>query len=307
MVLAAAIVRVVPARRWRSAARGLASLAMRARPGRTRRGESRLARFLGDRSPGGRSHEEVFGELMTTYLEEAVLFAGLGRNRHWSPRLEVHGVERVEAALAAGHGVLLWTAPEIFATTLVRLCARDRGWVLSHLRSWSHGVSGSRVGMHLLNPRRRAVEDLLSRHIPLARGKRTAAVREVSRRLRVGEVVQFHAVQLADRPATVPLFSSRMLLARGAPRVAIANGAALFCVTATREPTDEAPYHLRFEPLLPGGPRERAVGRDDPRIEECSDRFLECLEEALTESPWLWPIQSSQFDVIEESPAPSSR
>ena len=289
------IVRTVPPFRWQGIARNLAALALRVRPGRTRKGVAKLDRFVPDGHLNHETNRQLLLRITASHLEEVFLLAKLRQDRAFRPAIKTEGKDAVASAVGQGRGVLLWTAPQVFTPLLVRMLAHDEGWPINHLRLWAHGPSSTRYARRFLNHTQLRAENQYANHIVISKAGPMPAVLEVSRRLREGQVVQFHGVSNSGNPVSVPLFQGRMDLAAGAPRIALQCGAALLAVAATRSP-DSGTFLIKFVPLLPSDGLDPPSEHDEPEIvREAVEKFRTLLEDSFSVSPNLWPIQRLQY------------
>jgi lauroyl/myristoyl acyltransferase len=221
----------------------------RARWART---ESRRVARLRGVAPDDAQARAFFEEYLGN-IRLAKLLVLLARRPHgWQLRLE--GEERLQQALAAGRGAILWVAPFLFAPLGAKMTFHQAGYTVSHLSRYSHGYSPSLLGARLLNPIRTGVEDrYLAERVRIGPDHQPqAALRLLSQRLRQNRVVSITASAGGSRVIEVPFLGGQMRLASGAPALAAQSGAALLPVMTLREP-DGGFVSIIHEPLPTGG------------------------------------------------------
>lgn len=265
------------------AAKSLARFAVRLRPAKRERLERLYLEMIGHRRASMPAPDHYVASLITTLLQQRTMYARLGTDPAWRPRLELTGVDALSMAVRRGRGVVLWQLPLEMTGLLVRMACADHGWRLHQMTHWQHGQSISRFGMRLFNSRDCRVESEFGPHFVLTDDDKTSALTAARRVLREGGLVGFRGIGWAKRPAYYSLFSGHMHLALGAPATARRVGAALFAVTAGRV---EGGYRVDFKPMQLSGSRP---------LEDVGAEFAALLECAATDSPSLWPVASRQW------------
>jgi lauroyl/myristoyl acyltransferase len=179
----------------------------------------------------------------------------------WVPAVRLAGFDRIERALQAGRGVVLWVAHAFHGHLAAKVAFRKAGLSVSHLSRPTHGFSSSRFGIGYLNRIQTAVEDrYLAERILLPLEGQNAALNLLVRRLRANGVVSITAQRGTGRTVDAPFLGGSLALAPGAPALADMTGATLLPVFAFRdesgvvEVTVEPPIEIRS-----GAPREAAV------------------------------------------------
>src|SRR5688572_27730248 len=93
------------------------------------------------------------------YFEQRLQVLASLPPRRWRPTIAIEGREHVDAALAAGKGVILWVNEFVGSDLVAKAAVQQAGYPVSHLTRPEHGYSKSRLGMRYLNPIRRRAED----------------------------------------------------------------------------------------------------------------------------------------------------
>ena len=74
------------------------------------------------------------------------------RPGHWTPEIELIGLEHIESALIKGRGAIIWDSHFYFANLVTKIALDRAGYGIHHLSHPEHGFSPSRFGIQFLNP-----------------------------------------------------------------------------------------------------------------------------------------------------------
>ena len=115
-------------------------------------------------APVARIAERAIGSSQPGFDARAfALDSAAGRSEHhlqilraispggWNAGIELVGREHADAALAAGHGAVLWVAHFCFNALATKKAMAAAGYRVSHLSRPEHGFSKSRVGIATVN------------------------------------------------------------------------------------------------------------------------------------------------------------
>ncbi len=132
----------------------------------------------------------------------------------WRPRTRVEQAGRIEEALGAGNGVILWVAPFVFGPLATKMALHRAGLAVVHLARYSHGYSKSRLGSRLLNPTRTDVEArfLAERVLIGPDGSVRTAMRTLAERLKANGIVSVSAGARGVQSVIVPFMKARSSL-----------------------------------------------------------------------------------------------
>ena len=281
----AVLVRVGSPAAQEAARARLAALSARLRPTKLAATAAAYARVIGP-APGMPAPRAYAEALVAAQLADRLGLARLGADPGWRPApLVVDGAEAVEAALAAGRGVVLWLMPFEPVGWLLRLVARDRGWPYHHLSHLRHGPSRSRLGRRMLNARDVAIEGRLTPRIVIGGDATAEGLAEVARCLAAGRIVGFRGIGHARRAVTLPFFAGRMRLALGAPVFAGRGGALLATVAVAPEGQG---WRLTIRPLETGS---------DPAAAGAA--FVHRFEAAVRHAPAQWCVTRPQWRLAD--------
>ena len=201
----------------------------------------------------------------------------------WRPHIELVGRHHLEAALERGHGAILWVAPFVFSSLVTKMALHEAGYAVSHLTRVSHGYSGSRFGMRVLNPLRSRIEErfLAKRVVIGADGSVAGPLKHLTNRLRANGVVSITIGAVGAKPCRCACLNGWFGIASGAPNLMVRTGAALLPVFTVK--TGERHFTTTIE-----SPLEAPGGADRDKIfEAVTRRCAEQLERYLVR----WPDQ----------------
>lgn len=182
----------------------------------------------------------------------------------WHPEVAVDGREHLERALAQGKGAILWVAFVTFSDMNVKIAMREQGYDVWHLSRHIHGhLSSTRFGTRVLNPIRIGVEcRYLADRVVIDPDDPRAAVRRLEDLLADNRVVSITVGAMAHRVTKVPFGPGHLLLAGGAPNLALKSGAPLLPVFTERQA--DGRFRVSIEPPL-------EVRADASRAEKIAD------------------------------------
>jgi len=177
--------------------------------------------------------------------------------------IETEGLGRVAAAIADGHGAVLWISDLAGAADVAKIALASAGHGVKHLSRVEHGFSKSRFGIRFLNPLRLAFERrYLEERVVFDRMNPAPAMTRLIGWLRGNGIVSIVAgAHEGGRLAEVPFLAGRLRLALGAPRLARLTGAPVIPVFALRDPARPERFTVTFGPPLVA-PRSRDAEAD---------------------------------------------
>ena len=173
-------------------------------------------------------------------------------------RVKCRGLAEIDAALAQGHGVVLWISDFVSAGDVSKIALARAGYRVTHLSRSEHGFTTSAFGIRYLNPLRIRFESAyLAERVVFDRTNPAPAMSQLIGRLRANGVVSIIAsMHEGGTLADLPFLSGRLKIALGALRLARVSGAAVIPVFVLRE-SAEAFETIFTAPLtIPHGSRE---------------------------------------------------
>jgi lauroyl/myristoyl acyltransferase len=238
--------------------------------------------------------DELRIAILDGYMEERLEILRAHRPGGWRPRLRLIGREHLEAALAAGRGAVLWTAPFSHADLVIKMALAEAGLATSHLSSASRGFSPnacfqrmpSRFGMRVLSPLRTRIEDRwLRERITMPHDGSLTYARQIDRRLRANGLVSIRAGDHGQRAVEVPFLAGSISLATGAPSLALASEAPVLPVFSVQ--TAPGAYDVLVEAPLAdetyAEPRDR-----HQRVDALARAYARLLEGYVLRRPQDW-------------------
>lgn len=280
----------VPERFWQPICRFLARSSAALQPGRTAQSRQNIRRLLGSQ-PHRKRSDALIVALNANYHCERLQYLRSHRVGGWHPAVRLVGQERVEQALAAGRGAILWQQPFAFSCLLAKMAVYQAGFRVTHLSRFDHGISRSRMGARLLNWIWTAAEErYLEERLVMYPGGSVRALKEIARRVRQNQLVSITVGRQGQRFREVPFLHGKIRLAEGPAALAHKTGAALLPVFAVRQ--EDGTFLVTIESSI-RAPAE--VGR-----EEAIGSMLHSFVAQLGSYVLRWPEQYQGWDAANE-------
>ncbi len=238
-----------------------------------------VARFLGQRATPDQAAAIANRYAANYQMDRLYLLRHYARPRlHSEIRLE--GAARIENALRAGHGVILWVAPFVHSDLSTKIALKTNGFDAIQLTHPAHGFSTTAFGIRFLNPlRTKAEARYLAERIVIGAGGPALATVELSRRLKRNGIVLISALNRRTSDVkTVTFLDGTLTLPAGPCRLSAAMGAPLLPVVTVRM-HDGTFVTTIAEPLLQG------TEASEPAIEDAIGRFAAFIGRQATEFP----------------------
>lgn len=221
---------LLPQRYWLRLCQALAPLATPMLGSDPARVERAIERLLGAAAPGVLRALAAESLLVILQLLRRVGPGG------WHPTVRLRGTQHLEAARAEGRGVILWISAFLYADLIAKMGLHDAGLAVSHLSRRSHGFSGSRFALAVLNRLYQYPENrLLRERVLLDVHGNSGALAHLAARLAEGGMVSIKANDSAQRPVRVPFLRGELAMAPGALLLARRSGAPVLPVYPVRE------------------------------------------------------------------------
>jgi lauroyl/myristoyl acyltransferase len=208
-------------------------------------------------------------------LEQKIQYLREYRPGGWEPVISVRGIESVENALETGRGAILWIAPFFFNNLVVKKGLYQAGLPINHLSAYNHGPSLSRFGIRYVNAvyikaenkylKERIViqpaRDLIYKNA----GTNLTYIRKLENKLKGNGLISISCQPdpaLEHQGVAKKLLNGKLLLATGAPALALAYGSALIPVFTIRTAPDNFEIILESPLKIPDeGSRKDKVHR----------------------------------------------
>jgi lauroyl/myristoyl acyltransferase len=277
----------LPPRPAYAIARAVADLAYLVYRSGRRNVEDNMRHVLGpDASPAEvtRATHQVFRNVFR-YYADMVRLPHMNIERLYEKKLTFHGLEHLEKALAAGHGVIICSAhygnPELAVQAMKVLGVTVLAFV------------------EPLKPKRYAdlMKELRSSHGLIYRPIGLSSIKEALRHLRQGDVV----VLLSDRDInktgiTLPFFGAETSVPTGAIELALHTGAQIIPAFSRRRQRDEIDVYI--EPPL----ELACTGDDKADLRANTLALLSHIEEYVREDAGQWMVMERIWPDRESAP-----
>ena len=134
--------------------------------------------------------------------------------------MRLSGSSRIEAALAAGTGVILWVTPIAGSTLGTKVALYRAGYAVHQLSRPQHGFSTTPFGIRHFNPLWQGSEDRYLRDRILIDAQNPApAMRRLLRVLKSNGIVSITVTAQASKTAELPFLGGRIVMPLGPARL----------------------------------------------------------------------------------------
>jgi lauroyl/myristoyl acyltransferase len=202
-----------------------------------------VARVLSEHISRQRAYE-IDADWRMRVLEARMQILALHRpGRAWQPKIEIHGIGHLDAALGEKSGALLWVSDFVYSSLITKMAFYQARYAVSHLTRPQHGFSCSPYGVRFLNPIWTKVEDrFIAERITINAENTDTALELVRSRLAANRVVSITVGNWARRTLDFPFFKGTIRLATGPAHLSYACRAPLLPVFTFRAGDGE--YHV---------------------------------------------------------------
>lgn len=203
----------------------------------------------------------------------------------WTNAPVLRGQSHLDAALAAGRGVVLWVAHFCFNALAAKKALHGAGYPVWHVSRAEHGFSKSTFGIAAFNGFRvRSEQKYLAGRIVYRRDQPAAVTFAALRLLRSNAVLSITAGDWeGGRLAAIDVLGGKVELSIGAPGLARLTGATLLPVFVVRGAPGEA-VAVAIEP-----PLTLAADRDsEDTIQGAARQFGVLLDDYVRRYPAQW-------------------
>lgn len=289
LTVLAAISWFIPETNWGRISGAIAALVSRLRPARTRSRIECIRAGLGHRRIAI-PLRDVEARCRAAQYEERLQLLREYRPGGWRPVIRLTGREHIEAALARGHGAVLWISEFVFCSLVAKIALHQAGFSISHLSRPEHGPSPTRFGMRFLNPIVTHIENrYLGGRVMIGPEGARRAMKELDQRLRFNGIVSISAMvdaqarTQARNSIQVPFLHGSISLSTGPANFALKAETPLLPVFAIRTAAGE--FEVDIGPPLdvaamPGGAHPLVAALQ---------QYAGMLEPYVLERPHLWP------------------
>jgi lauroyl/myristoyl acyltransferase len=198
-------------------------------------------------------------------------------------RAQCRGLAEIDAALAQGHGVVLWISDFVSAGDVSKIALANAGYRVTHLSRKEHGFSTSAFGIRFLNPLRIRFESAyLEERVVFDRTDPAPAMSRLLARLRANGIVSIVAsMHEGGTLVDLPFLAGRLKIALGALRLARVSGAAVIPVFLLRENAEA------FEAVF-AAPLTFSRGSRETEVLAPASEYRDLLEAYVRARPECW-------------------
>jgi lauroyl/myristoyl acyltransferase len=199
-----------------------------------------VADILGDRVSSQRAHQ-IDAEWRAKILEARMQILALHRpRRSWEAKIQMQGLEHLDAALAKKSGAILWVSDFVYSSLITKIAFWQAGYPVSHLSRRGHGFSPSPYGVRVLNKLWTSIEDrFVNERITIDSACTSAALRVVRNRLAANSIVSITVGSQARNTVQLPFFKGEICLATGPVHLSQTSQAPLLPVFTFRNESEE--------------------------------------------------------------------
>jgi lauroyl/myristoyl acyltransferase len=160
---------------------------------------------------------EIDADWRARVLEARMQILALHRpGRSWRPKIEMHGLEHLEAAIGKKSGALLWVSDFVYSSLITKMAFCRAGYGVSHLTRPEHGFSVTPYGVRVLNPLWTRIEDrYIAERLIIDKEKADTALEHIRGRLTANRIVSITVGNWARRTIDLPFLKGAIRLATG--------------------------------------------------------------------------------------------
>jgi lauroyl/myristoyl acyltransferase len=210
-----------------------------------------VARVLSDYISRQRA-DEIDVDWRARTLEARMQILALHRpGRSWQPKIQIHGLEHLRAALGAKSGAILWVSDFVYSSLITKMAFCQAGYGVSHLTRPQHGFSVTRYGVRVLNPLWTKIEDrFIAERVTIDKENADTVLELLRSRLTANRVVSITVGNWARRTLDLPFFKGAIRLATGPAHLSQACHAPFLPVFTFR--SDSGEYHVSIGSAIDG-------------------------------------------------------
>lgn len=209
-----AIAWLLPQSSWPSVADRLGSLDLALHRKRTEDNAKRLAALF-EGVPNAASVEDIERGFFATRYLERFQYLRAHRPDGWEPEIRIQGREHVDAARAAGRGMIFWGSAFAYNDLILKMAVHRLGLRLFHYTRPVHGLSKTRFGIRFLNPVRTSIECRYLGARVCAEERIKEAMEVLKQEAEAGGAISIKIGDRGRRRVTVPFLNGQITLATG--------------------------------------------------------------------------------------------
>jgi lauroyl/myristoyl acyltransferase len=188
----------------------------------------------------------------------------------WEPEIRIQGREHVEAARAAGRGMIFWGSAFAYNDLILKMAVHRLGLSLFHYTRPVHGLSKTRFGIRFLNPVRTSIECRYLGARVCAEERIKDAMEVLKQEAETGGAISIKIGDRGRRRVSVPFLNGQITLATG-PIGLAQRWNALLLPTFTLQKPDGG-----FDVII-GAPVDSDEADENERAKAIVERWVELL------------------------------
>jgi lauroyl/myristoyl acyltransferase len=199
----------------------------------------------------------------------------------WEPEICIQGREHVEAARAAGRGMIFWGSAFAYNDLILKMAVHRLGLRLFHYTRPVHGLSKTRFGIRFLNPVRTSIECRYLGARVCAEDRIKDAMEVLKQEAEAGGAISIKIGDRGRRRVSVPFLNGQITLATG-PIGLAQRWNALLLPTFTLQRADGG-----FDVII-GAPLDSDEADEEERAKAIVERYVELLTPYVLAYPEQW-------------------
>jgi lauroyl/myristoyl acyltransferase len=238
----------------------------------------KIRRMRGEQANGSHRINLIVGRVLSDYisrqradeidvdwrartLEARMQILALHRpGRSWQPKIQIHGLQHLEAALGAKSGAILWVSDFVYSSLITKMAFSQAGYGVSHLTRPQHGFSATPYGVRFLNPLWTKIEDrFIAERVTIDQENADKVLDLLRSRLAANRVVSITIGNWARRTLDLPFFNGEIRLATGPVHLSRICHASLLPVFTFRSEGGE--YHVSIGSAIDGQTSQGAYAK----------------------------------------------
>lgn len=279
-VVQGALAWAAPPRLWPAIAARWGALDAALHPGRTAKRMTQLEPMVKGQ-PGLPDARAIERGVLAGQVEERFEYLRAHRPGGWEPAIRIHGITHVEAARAAGRGLLFWGSSFAFNDLIAKIALHRLGLNVFHYTRPVHGLSDTRFGIRVLNPVRTSVECAYLGARVSGEENISGAMQVLKDHLATGGAVSIKTGNRGKRRASAPFFGGRLELASGTITLANRWGAALLPTFTLRRADGSFDFVI-------GAALDSAAASEEERASDIVHRYAEQIAPLVRDEPLQW-------------------
>jgi lauroyl/myristoyl acyltransferase len=270
----------LPQKSWPGVADMLGRLDLALHRQRTEANVQKLAALFDGVSNAPSVEDIERGFFASRYLER-FQYLRAHRPDGWEPDIRIQGREHVDAARAAGRGMIFWGSAFAYNDLILKMAVHRLGLRLFHYTRPVHGLSKTRFGIRFLNPVRTSIECRYLGARVCAEERIRDAMEILKQEAEDGGAISIKIGDRGRRRVSVPFLNGQITLATG-PIGLVQRWNALLLPTFTLQGADGG-----FDVIV-GAPLDSDEADEEARARAMVEHYVQQLTPYVLAYPEQW-------------------